>query len=91
MSLFRDAFDPKVRLMQCACGRHASQAAHDAATEEALSERVVEQAVMRALFPRDDLRRRFLTAVEPNTWPLAFTNPWLLDMNGDGAWEAPGP
>jgi nitrate/nitrite transport system substrate-binding protein len=67
MSLFRDAFDPKVLLMQCACGRHASQTAHDAATEEALSERVVEQAVMRALFPRDDLRRRFLTAVGAGT------------------------
>jgi nitrate/nitrite transport system substrate-binding protein len=67
MSLFRDAFDPKVRLTHCGCGRHASQAEHDAANEDALCERVVEQAVVRALFPRDDLRRRFLTAVGAGT------------------------
>jgi hypothetical protein len=34
--------------------------------------------------------RAYVTAVEPGTWPLAFTNPWLLDLDGDGAWAAPG-
>jgi nitrate/nitrite transport system substrate-binding protein len=68
MSLFRDPFDPKVRLTSaCACGRHGSQAEHEAAEGEALGNRVVEQAVMRALFPRDDLRRRFLSAVGAGT------------------------
>ena len=68
MSLFRSPFDPTVRLTAgCACGRHASQAEHHAASEEALSARVVEQAVVRALFPQDGLRRRFLTAVGSST------------------------
>lgn len=33
--------------------------------------------------------RFHVCAVAPGTWPLAFTNPWLLDMDG-GGWEAPG-
>jgi nitrate/nitrite transport system substrate-binding protein len=68
MSLFRDPFDPKVRLTSvCACGRHGSQGEHEAAEGEALGKRVVEQAVMRALFPRDEVRRRFLSAVGAGT------------------------
>jgi nitrate/nitrite transport system substrate-binding protein len=68
MSLFKDPFDAKVRLRSvCSCGRHASEAEHDAASGEALAERTVEQAVMRALFPRDELRRRFLSAVGAGT------------------------
>jgi len=68
MSIFRDPFDPKVRLTSvCACGRHGSQAEHVAAEGEALGNRVVEQAVMRALFPQDGVRRRFLSAVGAGT------------------------
>ncbi len=68
MSIYHDPFDSKVRLISaCACGRHGSQAEHEAAAGEALSNRVVEQAVMRALFPRDDVRRRFLSAVGAGT------------------------
>jgi nitrate/nitrite transport system substrate-binding protein len=51
MSLFRS----------CACGRHGSQAEHD--TEE----RIVEEAVMRALLPQPEVRRRFLKAVGAGT------------------------
>ncbi len=68
MSLFENPFDPNVRLRAgCTCGRHASQAAHEQASADALAERAVEQAVMRALFPRDELRRRFLAAVGSGT------------------------
>src|SRR5688572_25440254 len=68
MSLFKDPFDAKVRLRSgCSCGRHASEAEHDAARAEALGDRAVEQAVMRALFPRDEVRRRFLSAVGAST------------------------
>jgi nitrate/nitrite transport system substrate-binding protein len=68
MSIFRDPFDATTRLTYaCACGQHGSQAEHEAAQGEALGNRVVEQAVMRALFPRDDVRRRFLTAVGAGT------------------------
>jgi nitrate/nitrite transport system substrate-binding protein len=48
---------------RCACGAHASQAEHIAATEDQL----VEQAVLRALVPDAVLRRRFLAAVGTGT------------------------
>ncbi|ACA19148.1 ABC transporter nitrate-binding protein [Methylobacterium sp. 4-46] len=70
MALFDDPFDARRRLRRggCACGAHESQAAHDAAAAaeapaEARAERLVEGAVMRALFPRDATRRAFLAAV----------------------------
>jgi hypothetical protein len=28
--------------------------------------------------------------VTPGVWPTAFTNPFLLDLDGNGTWEAPG-
>ncbi|MBI5515490.1 MAG: PHP domain-containing protein [Deltaproteobacteria bacterium] len=33
--------------------------------------------------------RVLVDAVSPGTWPMAFTNPFLLDLAGDG-WEPPG-
>lgn len=69
MSIFSNPFDSKVRL-RCACGQHESDAAHQASlsasgadSSEAQQNRVVEQAVLRAMFPQDALRRRFLQAV----------------------------
>ena len=69
MSLFSNPFDSNVRL-RCACGQHQSDAEHQASaalvdqrSSEALTSRVVEQAVMRAVFPEDGMRRRFLQAV----------------------------
>jgi nitrate/nitrite transport system substrate-binding protein len=66
MSIFRDPFDPKLTL-RCSCGQHASQAEHDAAEAtpslEDAQRRVIEGAAMRAVFPRDAERRRFLQAV----------------------------
>jgi nitrate/nitrite transport system substrate-binding protein len=50
MSLFRS----------CTCGRHGSHAEHELALAE---ERVVEEAVLRALLPGPALRRAFLKAV----------------------------
>jgi nitrate/nitrite transport system substrate-binding protein len=76
MSGFKNPYDANIKLASgCGCGRHSSQAEHDAATEagrlasgsEALHARVVESAVMRALFPRDELRRSFLRAVGAGT------------------------
>lgn len=69
MSLFSNPFDSNVRL-RCACGQHQSDAEHQASlslveldSSDALTSRVVEQAVMRAVFPEDGMRRRFLQAV----------------------------
>lgn len=72
MSIFSNPFDSKISL-RCSCGQHASAAEHEASqlarsemsdrSTEALGESVVEQAVMRAVFPEDHVRRRFLQAV----------------------------
>ena len=69
MSMFRNPFDPKHPL-GCACGRHASQAEHDAADTLSLEQaqrRVLESAVVRAVFPQDAARRRFLQAAGATT------------------------
>ncbi|HEY8554933.1 MAG TPA: CmpA/NrtA family ABC transporter substrate-binding protein, partial [Burkholderiales bacterium] len=49
----------------CSCGRHTSEADHAAAASAGglASRRVLEEAVLRALFPQDAERRRFLRAV----------------------------
>jgi nitrate/nitrite transport system substrate-binding protein len=72
MAAFDDPFDPQRRLTSagCTCGRHADAAEHDAAKarrivddEELRLGRLVESAVMRALFPADATRRAFLKTV----------------------------
>ena len=79
MSTFDDPFDSSVRLGSgCSCGRHASEARHDAeaglsarravaADDDARVARVVESAVMRAIVPDDVTRRNFLRAVGAGT------------------------
>ncbi|MBT9612032.1 MAG: ABC transporter substrate-binding protein [Burkholderiales bacterium] len=75
MSGFDNPFDPHTRLAKgCSCGKHSSQTEHEKAIatdqpqgEEAVINRVVESAVMRALFPHDETRRNFLRAVGAGT------------------------
>ncbi|NMG46286.1 nitrate ABC transporter substrate-binding protein [Aromatoleum toluvorans] len=66
MSL-NNPFDPDSTLTGCSCGRHASQAEHELADAEALNRRVIQSTVMRALFPQDAERRRFLRTVGAST------------------------
>jgi len=63
-------------LMRCSCGQHASEAEHAVATLRARSESAefeaesrnfIEATLVKALFPQDALRRRFLRAVGRNT------------------------
>ncbi|MBI1776409.1 MAG: ABC transporter substrate-binding protein [Proteobacteria bacterium] len=74
MALFDDPFDPKTRLAGgCGCGRHRSQQEHEEAfgcagalpseSEDEILAGAVDHAVMRALFPNDRSRRRFLAGV----------------------------
>ena len=84
MSIFSDPFNAKIRL-RCNCGQHVSAAEHDAAltrgedlTRDALTARVVEQAVMRAVFPQDSMRRRFLQAVGAPTALAALSSVFPL-------------
>ncbi|MGH8773590.1 MAG: ABC transporter substrate-binding protein, partial [Burkholderiales bacterium] len=69
MSAFDDPFDSETRLKKnCSCGAHSSQSEHDLLEGEvALSNRVLESAIVRALFPQDEIRRRFLKAVGAST------------------------
>ncbi|MBM3357101.1 MAG: ABC transporter substrate-binding protein [Betaproteobacteria bacterium] len=72
MSAFDDPFRSEATLIHgCSCGRHATQSEHAADTARAdsaaLAGRAVEGAVMRALFPHDETRRRFIRAVGSGT------------------------
>ena len=68
-------YDPtRPLLSRCSCGRHQSDAEHSAdestqgATSiESLSNDFVEAALVKALFPQDAVRRRFLRAVGAST------------------------
>ena len=60
-------FDPNAILHRCSCGQHASHAEHELAAVEALNQRVIQTTVMKALFPADAERRRFLSAVGAST------------------------
>ena len=75
-----DRFDPydadRPLAMRCPCGAHGSPAEHAVATLRARSEtsafeaesnNFVEASLMKALFPQDALRRRFLRAVGRRT------------------------
>ncbi|KZD11548.1 CmpA/NrtA family ABC transporter substrate-binding protein [Oceanibaculum pacificum] len=71
--MFQDPFDPTATL-GCSCGQHSSQHEHEleaqrriAAEEEARDSRIVDAAIMRAVFPNDATRRAFLQTVGAGT------------------------
>jgi nitrate/nitrite transport system substrate-binding protein len=84
MSTFDNPLDPAHGLRAgCACGRHPTQEEHDramcvavevaAADSEKRFEGVVASAVMRAMFPRDAMRRAFLKGIGASTALAALT------------------
>ncbi len=82
--MIHDPYDAdRPLLMHCACGRHGSAAEHAAAELRARSETAdfeaesagfVEAALVKALFPHDALRRRFLKAVGRSTAMAAVSS-----------------
>src|SRR5262245_42077039 len=89
MSTFDNPFDPKNRLSGCSCGAHRSQTEHERASASQLQcvpaespeqryEGVVASAVMRAMFPKDAGRRRFLKAAGASTAPAALSQVFPL-------------
>ncbi|MGN6662117.1 MAG: ABC transporter substrate-binding protein, partial [Achromobacter mucicolens] len=94
MSLFSNPFDANSRLA-CGCGRHASQAEHERATQSVsqgdAASSAVEQAVMRALFPQDALRRRFLRAVGSGTAMAAIASIFPLAAAKEAFAQTAGP
>ncbi len=77
MSIFR-SYDADRPALACGCGRHASAAEHaaDAAAPsvEQLSNEVVEESLLRAMFPKAQQRRDFLRAVGANTARAAIAS-----------------
>src|SRR5215213_4353254 len=84
MSTFDNPFDSNRRLHTggCSCGRHLSEAEHQAAqlqiqsateSEQKRFEGVVASAVMRAIFPQDVARRAFLKSVGAATAVAAIS------------------
>src|SRR5262245_30305780 len=84
MSTFDNPFDPNRRLHSggCSCGQHVSEAEHQAAelqieasiaNEQKRYEGVVASTVMRAMFPKDAARRRFLKSVGAATAAAALS------------------
>ncbi|HTH60181.1 MAG TPA: CmpA/NrtA family ABC transporter substrate-binding protein [Paraburkholderia sp.] len=86
---------PDSTLMSCSCGQHGSQAEHDSHQSrqqdaETLSSDFIEAAAVKAMFPDDGLRRRFLKAVGVRTaqaaiasvLPFADLKAMALEKNG---------
>lgn len=96
MSNLPDPFDPEVTLHQagCSCGRHRSQVEHaqaEARDARQAGDRLVEGAVMRALFPHDATRRQFLRAVGAGTAMAAVSTVFPLGFAKEVFAESPGP
>jgi nitrate/nitrite transport system substrate-binding protein len=93
---FRDPFDASVPLGNgCSCGRHASQNDHDRAQRladtEALTARVVETAVVKAVFGGEATRRGFLHALGAGTALAAISQFFPLGLAREVAAQTPGP
>src|SRR5258708_33704621 len=101
MSTFNNPFDPNRELAEgCACGRHRSKAEHDyeagqqlqcaaVESEEKHYEGVVASAIMRAIFPKDAVRRAFLKSVGAST-ALAALSQFFPLKTATEVFAAPG-
>src|SRR6185369_17449252 len=78
----------------CSCRGHASQAEHDTetfASADARTARIVEAAVVRALFPEDRSRRAFLGAVGASTALAAIAQFFPLGLATEVFAQAAAP
>jgi nitrate/nitrite transport system substrate-binding protein len=100
MSTFDNPFDPARRLRAgCACGRHASEEEHERAVSLAVQEvaadpdrrfeGVVASAVMRAVFPRDAMRRAFLKGLGASTALAALSQFFPLKAASEAFAQTP--
>lgn len=74
-----DAYDAdRPLLMRCACGEDHAPSEHAVATKmqspEELSQDFIEASLVKAIFPQDSVRRRFLKAVGANTARAAIAS-----------------
>jgi len=89
MAIFSNPFDNRLSLKGCTCGQHANEAEHRASFEaEAVAapegdnrfRHIVEAAVMRAMFPQDEMRRTFLKQVGAATASAALASLFPIGM-----------
>nr|WP_315235506.1 CmpA/NrtA family ABC transporter substrate-binding protein [uncultured Albidiferax sp.] len=90
MSYFDPYNAEKPLMMICSCGRHADQDAHESASAaqatrelirrsqstkfETYSNEFIEASLVKAIFPQDEVRRRFLRAVGKGTAMAAISS-----------------
>ena len=82
MSGFKNPYDCEVTLSACGCPAHAQETGHSELPDpvasstdtESLNQRFIESALVRALLPQDDNRRRFIRAVGANTAMAAIAS-----------------
>src|SRR5690349_3845492 len=89
---FRDPFD--TRPLGCSCGRHASQDDHDSALRhdtDALTARVVETAIVKAVFGTEATRRGFMQTLGAGTALAAIAQVFPLGLAKEVAAQTPGP
>jgi len=96
MSMFRDPFDPDVRLHSAGCSCSACSDATAKAdaldTQEALIDRVVQSAIVRGIFDHHDARRRdFLRLAGAGTLAAAIASVLPLDAVKAAVKERGGP
>ena len=98
-SVFRDPFNPEIRLGGCSCGQHRSQAEHEQALactpalndSDALAARVAETAIVKAIFGNDPTRRAFLRTVGMSTAVAAVSQFFPLGAAREALAQAAGP
>ena len=93
---FGNPFDADRSLQKgcCSCGRHRSQVEHEKAARaatDARTTRIVESAVVRALFPEDHTRRAFLSAVGTSTALAAISQCFPLAWAKEAFAQSPAP
>jgi len=102
MSTFDNPFDPSCQLKTgCSCGLHTTEAEHSRATQwqctpietenkEKRYEGTVASAVMRAMFPKDVARRKFIQVLGASTALAAISQFFPLKAATE-LFAAPGP
>ena len=93
---FGNPFDADRSLQKgcCSCGSHRSQVEHEKAARaatDARTTRIVEFAVVRALFPEDHTRRAFLSAVGTSTALAAISQCFPLAWAKEAFAQSPAP
>ncbi len=91
-SSLRDAYDPEVSLEHCSGKNTGHEHAAVLETQESVIDRIVENAVIKAIFGGNDVsRRNFMKLVGASTAMSVLSSIFPMDAAKAWAKEAPGP